>query len=38
VMDLASDGSDPEATAAAALVGSLNLPNNNLVPLILGSR
>lgn len=37
-MELASTGGQQEATAAAALVGSLNLPNNNLVPLILGSR
>ncbi len=35
VMELASRGPDKEATAAAALVGSLNLPNSNLVPLIL---
>jgi hypothetical protein len=37
LMDLAAKGPDAEATAAAALVGSLNLPNNNLVPLILGN-
>jgi len=35
VMELASKSPDKEATAAAALVGSLNLPNSNLVPLIL---
>lgn len=34
-MELAQRGGDKEATAAAALVGSLNLPNSNLVPLIL---
>lgn len=34
-MELAARGADREATAAAALVGSLNLPNSNLVPLIL---
>jgi len=35
VVDLASEGSGAEATAAAALIGSLNLPENRLVPLIL---
>lgn len=38
VLDLATNGPDQEATAAAALVGSLNLPNTNLVPLILGKK
>jgi hypothetical protein len=38
VMELAKSGEDLEATAAAALIGSLNLTNNDLVPLILGSR
>jgi hypothetical protein len=37
VMELAKTGVDREATAAAALIGSLNLTNNDLVPLILGS-
>lgn len=37
-MDLAVKGKDQEATAAAALVGSLKLPNTNLVPLILGQK
>ena len=37
VMELAARGTGDEATAAAALVGSLNLPNSNLVPLILGT-
>lgn len=36
--ELAEKGDQAEATAAAALIGSLNLPNNNLAPLILGSR
>jgi hypothetical protein len=35
-MELAAKATDKEATAAAALVGSLNLPNSNLVPMILG--
>jgi HEAT repeat protein len=35
VIELASTGKGDEATAAAALVGSLNLSNSNLVPLIL---
>lgn len=34
-IELSSKATDKEATAAAALVGSLNLPNSNLVPLIL---
>lgn len=38
VMELAIKSPDAEATAAAALVGSLNLPNSNLVPLILGQE
>jgi hypothetical protein len=38
VQELAVKGADGEATAAAALVGSLNLPNSNLVPLILGQE
>ncbi|MEX2217919.1 MAG: HEAT repeat domain-containing protein [Phycisphaerales bacterium] len=37
-MELAVKGKDQEATAAAALVGSLKLPNANLVPLILGTQ
>jgi hypothetical protein len=37
-MELAVKGKDQEATAAAALVGSLKLPNTNLVPLILGTK
>lgn len=36
VVELASTGPDKEATAAAAVVGSLNLPQRNLIPLILG--
>lgn len=35
-MASARDGSNEEATAAAALMGALNLPNENLVPMILG--
>jgi len=38
VIELATKAPDKEATAAAALVGSLNLPNSNLVPLILGQQ
>jgi HEAT repeat protein len=34
LVELASAGSDQEATAAAGLMGALNLPNTNLVPLI----
>jgi len=32
------DGSNEQATAAAALMGALKLPNADLLPLILGSR
>jgi HEAT repeat protein len=35
LVDLSRFAADVEATAAAALVGSLNLPNRRLVPLIL---
>lgn len=35
VVELASSQSDAEATAAAALMGALNLPNSQLLPLIL---
>jgi hypothetical protein len=35
--ELAGTTKGPEATAAAALMGALNLSNNRLVPLILGS-
>lgn len=35
VVELASSKDDREATAAAALMGALNLPNNQLLPLIL---
>jgi HEAT repeat protein len=37
-LELAANAPDKEATAAAALVGSLNLSNTNLVPLILGKK
>jgi CheY-like chemotaxis protein len=37
-MEMAVKGKDQEATAAAALVGSLKLPNANIVPLILGTK
>ncbi len=33
----ANAGSDAEATAKAALIGALNLPNDSIVPLILGT-
>lgn len=35
VVELASSNNDAEATAAAALMGALNLPNKNLLPLVL---
>jgi hypothetical protein len=35
--ELATTGGDEEATAAAAVLGSLNLPNSEIVPLILGT-
>ena len=34
--ELAAKGTGEEATAAAALMGALNLPNSQVVPLILG--
>ncbi len=36
--DILTTGADAEATAAAALMGALNLPNAELVPLILGRK
>jgi hypothetical protein len=38
LLEVASRGEGEEATAAAALVGALNLPNDNLIPLILGTQ
>jgi HEAT repeat protein len=38
INDMATMGVDDEATAAAALMGSLNLPNSDLVPLITGKK
>lgn len=38
VVELASSKNEVEATSAAALLGSLSLPNSQLVPLILGSN
>jgi len=38
VMELASSKDEIEATSAAALAGSLNLPNTTLVPLILDKK
>ncbi len=35
VIELASKGTEAEATAAAALLGALSVPNNDLLPLIL---
>lgn len=35
VLDLAAKGDEAEATAAAALLGALQVPNNELMPLIL---
>lgn len=37
IRSLASTGTGAAATAAAALMGSLNLPNADIVPLILGA-
>lgn len=37
LVEIAGSGDDAEATAAAALMGALNLPNARLVPLILGN-
>lgn len=37
LLELAATGGNDEATAAAAVLGALNLPNDNLVPLILGN-
>lgn len=36
LVEIAGSGNDAEATAAAALMGALNLPNARLVPLITG--
>lgn len=38
LLELASAGDDDEAIAAASLVGSLNLPGQRVVPLLLGGR
>lgn len=38
LLGLVRTGQNEEATAAAALMGSLNLPNANVVPLILGQN
>lgn len=38
LVKIASSGPDAEATAAAALMGALNLPNSQLIPLILGDQ
>lgn len=36
LLGMTSTGSDAQATAVAALIGALNLPNQELVPLIVG--
>lgn len=36
LVDLAAEGADEDATVAASLIGALNLPNAQLVPLIVG--
>jgi hypothetical protein len=36
--EIVTTGENAEATAAAALMGALNLPNAELVPLILGRK
>jgi hypothetical protein len=38
IVELAGSADSAEATAAAALIGSLNLPENRLVPLILSGQ
>ncbi len=38
LLELAANGSDDEAIAAASLVGALNLPGQRVVPLLLGSN
>lgn len=38
LIELAGQGTDAEATAAASLIGALNLANSELVPLILKGR
>jgi len=38
VLEIASKGGDAEATAAAALLGALNVPNAELLPLIVSGR
>lgn len=38
VVELAQNGEVAEATAAAGVMGALNLPNTNLIPLILGQH
>ncbi len=37
LVDLAEKGADEDATLAASLIGALNLPNERLVPLIIGA-
>lgn len=37
LVELAEKGADEDATVAASLIGALNLPNERLVPLIIGS-
>lgn len=34
IMDVAGKGSDEQATAVAGLIGSLNLPNTSIVPML----
>jgi len=38
MIEMAENATGEEATAAAAFIGSLNLPGNRIVPLILGSN
>ncbi|MBS0195321.1 MAG: hypothetical protein JSR77_01035 [Planctomycetes bacterium] len=38
VVELAAKGSDEEATAAAALIGAMNLGNTELIPLIIKKK
>lgn len=38
VLEMASNPDESLATAAAGLLGALNVPNNNLLPLVLGEK
>lgn len=38
LLELANQGGDAEAASAAALMGALNLPNGNLLPMVLDGK